>query len=86
MEGSIMTAKAVQAGSARQWIRLVVLYLSIPLVLLLCGGDFGWWQAWIYSLLIVATGIGGRIWAERRHPGYADYARRVHYRLMPGIY
>jgi protein-S-isoprenylcysteine O-methyltransferase Ste14 len=69
MEGSIMTAKAVQAGSARQWIRLVVVYLSIPLVLLLCGGDFGWWQAWIYSLLIVATGIGGRIWAERRHPG-----------------
>jgi len=64
-----MTAKAVQAGSARQWIRLVVVYLSIPLVLLLCGGDFGWWQAWIYSLLIVATGIGGRIWAERRHPG-----------------
>jgi protein-S-isoprenylcysteine O-methyltransferase Ste14 len=69
MEGSIMTAKVVQTVSARQWIRLVVVYLSIPLVLLLCGGDFGWRQAWIYSLLIVATGIGGRIWAERRHPG-----------------
>ena len=26
-------------------------------------------QAWVYSLLIVAAGIGGRIWAERRHPG-----------------
>ena len=64
-----MTAKAVQAGSARQWIRLVVVYLSIPLVLLLCGGDFGWWQAWIYSLLIFAVGIGGRILAELRHPG-----------------
>jgi protein-S-isoprenylcysteine O-methyltransferase Ste14 len=44
-------------------------YLSIPLILLLCGGDFGWWQAWLYSLLIFAAGIGGRIWAERRHPG-----------------
>jgi len=61
--------KAVQTVSPRQWIRLVVVYLSIPLVLLGCGGDFGWWQAWVYSVLIVAAGIGGRIWAERRHPG-----------------
>ena len=61
--------KAVQTVSPRQWIGLVVVYLSIPLVLLVCGGDFGWWQAWVYSLLIVAAGIGGRIWAERRHPG-----------------
>ena len=58
-----------QTVSPRQWIGLVVVYLSIPLVLLVCGGDFGWWQAWVYSLLIVAAGIGGRIWAERRHPG-----------------
>ena len=61
--------KAVQTGSPRQWIALVLVYLLIPLVLLLCGGDPGWWQAWVYSLLIVAAGIGGRILAERRHPG-----------------
>ena len=61
--------KAVQTVSPRQWIGLVVVYLSIPLVLLVCGGDFGWWQAWVYSLLILAAGIGGRIWAEQRHPG-----------------
>jgi protein-S-isoprenylcysteine O-methyltransferase Ste14 len=48
---------------------LVLVYLLIPSVLLVCGGDFGWWQAWVYSLLIVTTGPGGRIWAERRHPG-----------------
>ena len=58
-----------EAASPRQWIRLVVVYLSIPGVLLVCGGDLGWWQAWCYSLLIVAAGPGGRIWAERRHPG-----------------
>jgi protein-S-isoprenylcysteine O-methyltransferase Ste14 len=40
------------------------------MVLLGCGGDFGWWQAWVYSLLIVAAGIGGRMWAEQRHPGW----------------
>jgi protein-S-isoprenylcysteine O-methyltransferase Ste14 len=64
-----MTAKAAQAASPSQWIGVVVVYLFIPLVLLVCGGDLGWWQAWVYSLLIVAAGIGGRIWAERRHPG-----------------
>jgi protein-S-isoprenylcysteine O-methyltransferase Ste14 len=61
--------KAVQTVSPRQWIGLVVVYLSIPLVLLVCGGDFGWWQAWVYFLLIVVAGIGGRIWGEQRHPG-----------------
>jgi protein-S-isoprenylcysteine O-methyltransferase Ste14 len=61
--------KVAQTASRRQWISLVVFYLFIPLVLLVCGGDFGWWQAWGYSLLIVAVGLGGHIWAERRHPG-----------------
>jgi protein-S-isoprenylcysteine O-methyltransferase Ste14 len=55
--------------SPRQWIRLVVAYLLIPLILLMCGGDFGWWQAWLYSCLILIAGIGGHIWAEQRHPG-----------------
>jgi protein-S-isoprenylcysteine O-methyltransferase Ste14 len=61
--------KTVHTASPRQWLRVVVVYLSIPLVLVACGGDLGWWQAWVYSLLFVAAGIGGRIWAERRHPG-----------------
>jgi protein-S-isoprenylcysteine O-methyltransferase Ste14 len=61
--------KAVQTASPRHWIRVVVVYLFIPVVLLVCGGDFDWWQAWGYSLLFVAVGLGGRIWAERRHPG-----------------
>jgi protein-S-isoprenylcysteine O-methyltransferase Ste14 len=60
---------AAQTVSPRQWIRLVVVYLLIPLILLICGGDLGWWQAWLYSFLIVTAGIGGRMWAEQRHPG-----------------
>ncbi|TFG73831.1 MAG: isoprenylcysteine carboxyl methyltransferase, partial [Chrysiogenales bacterium] len=69
MSAKKVNQKAVQTASPRQWIGLVVVYLSIPLVLLVCAGDFGWWQAWVYSLLFVAAAIGGRIWAERRHPG-----------------
>lgn len=69
MSSNAEDPKVTQAASPRQWISLVVVYLFIPLVLLVCGGDFGWWQAWGYSLLIVVAGLGGRIWAERRHPG-----------------
>ena len=61
--------EATQAASPRQWISLIVVYLLIPFILLICGGDLGWWQAWLYSLLIVVAGLGGRVWAEQRHPG-----------------
>jgi len=61
--------EAVKTASPRQWLGLVVVYHLIPLILLVCGGELGWWQAWLYSLLIVAAGIGGRMWAEQRHPG-----------------
>ncbi|MBN1372660.1 MAG: isoprenylcysteine carboxylmethyltransferase family protein [Anaerolineaceae bacterium] len=55
--------------SPRQWVRLVATYLLIPLILFLCAGDWGWWQAWVFTVLFLAAGIGGRLWAERRHPG-----------------
>ena len=58
-----------ETASTRQWISLILVYLSIPLILLVCGGDLGWWQAWVYSLLFLAASIGGRVWAERQHPG-----------------
>jgi protein-S-isoprenylcysteine O-methyltransferase Ste14 len=69
MSKKTVSEEAAQTVSPRQWIRLVVVYLLIPLILLVCAGDLGWWQAWTYSLLILAAGIGGRIWAEQRHPG-----------------
>ncbi len=58
-----------QTASGRHWLGVGAVYLLIPLILLLCGGDLSWWQAWLFSPLIIAAGIGGRIWAERRHPG-----------------
>jgi len=51
------------------WIRLIFVYLLIPSLLFIFGKDPAWWQAWIYTLLIIAAGVGGRYWAERRHPG-----------------
>ena len=69
MSKKVVGQKAVQTDSPRQWIGLIVVHLSIPLVLFVCAGDIGWWQAWVYSLLFVAAGLGGRLLAERRHPG-----------------
>jgi protein-S-isoprenylcysteine O-methyltransferase Ste14 len=56
---------------------LIAVYLLIPLILSVCGGDFGWWQAWVYALLIVAAGVGGRILGERRHPGLTAERQNV---------
>ena len=69
MSKKVVGQKVVQTNSPRQWIGLIVVHLSIPLLLFVCAGDIGWWQAWVYSLLFVAAGLGGRFLAERRHPG-----------------
>jgi protein-S-isoprenylcysteine O-methyltransferase Ste14 len=64
-----MSEEVAELAPRQQWTRLVLLYLFIPFVLLICGGAVDWWQAWLYSLLIFTAGIGGRLWAEQRHPG-----------------
>jgi protein-S-isoprenylcysteine O-methyltransferase Ste14 len=69
-----MTPKTVnqninQAPSPGLWFGLIFTYLLIPFILLVCGGDFGWWQGWGYGVLLFLAGIGGRILAEKRHPG-----------------
>ncbi len=69
MSSKLISNEKVQTASARQWIRLIVAYLLMPAILLICGGDPSWWQAWCYTLLIVVAGPGGRMWAEQRHPG-----------------
>lgn len=61
--------ETVQTTTPNQWGRLVFAYFFIPLILLILGDDLRWWQAWLYSVLILTAGIGGRIWAEQRHPG-----------------
>jgi len=69
MSTKTVSKKASQTVSSRQWFRLVLVYLLIPLILFICAWDPSWWQAWVYTLLILTAGIGGRRWAEQRHPG-----------------
>lgn len=69
-----MTKNSVNAStnidhSYQPWVRVGLAYLLFPLILWVTGGDLGWWQAWVYSLLIMVAGLGGRIWAEQMHPG-----------------
>ena len=77
MSAKTVSEATAQTASPRHWIRLVSVYLLIPLILLICGGDLSWWQAWLYSLLIVVAGIGGRIWAEQRHPGLMAERQKI---------
>lgn len=58
-----------EKASPRQWFGVILIYLLMPLVLMISGSDLGWWQGWLYSILIVAIGIGSRVLAERKHPG-----------------
>lgn len=65
----IVNQKSVIKLKPSQWFSIIIMHLSIPIILLVCGWDFSWWQAWVFFVLIVTAGIGGRIWAEHRHPG-----------------
>lgn len=69
-----MTSKTIdpsitQTPSPRLWFGLILTHLFIPLILLICAGDISWWQAWGFFVLFFLAGIGGRILAEKRHPG-----------------
>ncbi len=69
MASETVSQKVVQSMTPYQRIRLIIAHLLIPLILWISGWDFGWWQAWTFSLLFFLFGIGGRMFAERRHPG-----------------
>ncbi|WP_295802442.1 isoprenylcysteine carboxylmethyltransferase family protein [uncultured Microbulbifer sp.] len=77
MRGEAPNKDVHKTVAPRQWIRIVVVYLLIPLILFICGGDLGWWQAWLYSALILIAGVGGRIWAEQRHPGLMSERQNI---------
>ena len=66
--GNPSTAPPVEV-SAAVWLAVVVAYLVVPLVLLVVGRDSSWWQAWTFALFVHVAGVGGRVWAEHRHPG-----------------
>jgi len=70
---------AVERSTPLTWLRVTVVYLLVPLLLLLCGWDVDWWEAWIFSLQIVAAALLGRLWAERRHPGLLAERQRVRF-------
>lgn len=55
--------------TASDWLAVAAAYLLVPLIAVGVSGDLGWWQAWVLSLLVFIAGIGGRWWADRRHPG-----------------
>lgn len=83
-----MAAEAIVKNEALrlkpgQWILLLIMNSLIPLVLLVSGGDFGWWQAWAFAAAVLAASMGGRVLAERRHPGVL--LERANFEKAPGV-
>lgn len=83
MESREEGKKTIQSITYGQWIRLVMICLLITLILLVCGWDFGWWQAWAYSFLFSIFTTGGRILAEHRHPGLLS--ERANFKKAEGV-
>ncbi len=83
MKSNTVYQESTQTLTPLYWLRLLIVYLFIPLLLMACGGDFAWWQAWVFAVLIVAVGVGGRWWAERRHPGLM--AERIQFGKAPAV-
>lgn len=80
--------QVVSSGPYR-WIRhpgyagALLTYLTTPLFL-----DSGWSflpTVFIMILLVIRTALEDRT-LQKELPGYAEYARRVQYRLLPGIW
>ncbi len=69
MPSSTVDTHSTEKSKPSHWIGLILLHLIIALILFICAGDFGWWQAWGYAVLFFLAGIGGRYLAEKRHPG-----------------
>ena len=65
------------------YVGMLLLFATLPLAL-------GSWWTFLPASLLLAFGVH-RVWAEDRFlsgnlPGYRDYAARVPYRLVPGVW
>ncbi len=83
MSTNMVDQPPIQRAKPVYWIGLVLVYLIIPIILLACGGNVGWWQAWVYSLIIIIAGVAGRAWADRVHPGLQE--ERVKFTRAEGV-
>jgi protein-S-isoprenylcysteine O-methyltransferase Ste14 len=43
-----------EAMARRAYVRLALAAVSLPLFFLVTGGSLGWWEAWVYCLLLLA--------------------------------
>jgi len=62
-------AADAENSTPRQWARVIFVYLLIPIILFGFSRDLAWTQAWLFSVMVFGTGIGGRVLAELKHPG-----------------
>lgn len=83
MATSTRESKLWQRLPTKLLVLTAIVYLLIPALLLICSGDWAWWQAWVYGLITFSAGIGGRILSEMRHPGLMQ--ERVRFGKAPDV-
>jgi protein-S-isoprenylcysteine O-methyltransferase Ste14 len=75
-----------ECGLGSLIVRTVVGFLFLLVIMALClfvpAGSLGYWQGWV---------LAARLREEEKLlrgglPGYAEYCRRVRYRLVPGLW
>ncbi len=77
------TESEKRTSKAGYWLKLLLTYTLIPLILFLCARDLRWWQGWVFTAIILAAGIVGRVVAEKRFPGLMD--ERIHSETNAGV-
>ena len=77
MASQTSNQQTVQTMTPSQWIRLILIYLLIPLMLLVCGGNLGWWPAWKALRMAGAPNIGNGPLKDRREGGITDRSKRI---------
>lgn len=70
MSTDSVASKEGQRATLRVWFSVSLTYISFGVILFVSAEDIGWWQAWVYSMMLFLAGIVPRYLAEKRHPGF----------------
>ena len=58
MDNDPVKATDAESISLNQWAGVVLAYLLVPLILFGISRDLGWWQAWVFSVMVLVVGVG----------------------------
>jgi protein-S-isoprenylcysteine O-methyltransferase Ste14 len=61
-----------------KYLRGILFFFGLPVIVFLAAGTFHWWQAWVYIGISYAASIISRVIVSKLHPDLLE--ERLHYR------